>query len=261
MPRSVVAAEAIVRGRGSGELLHSTVGLSFWGGIDPTSARVIDATHPLHGACVAGAVLAIPSGRGSCTGSAVLLELLLAGRAPAAIVLRQPDEILAIGAIVGEELFGRSVPLIAIGDRAFDALGASAGGAVTVDGDTLELDAPAAELATVDADAGAGASNAPALTSEDEEMLSGRRGKAAQAAMRIVVRIASLQRATALLDVSRAHIDGCIYTGPAALDFARTMAQLGGAVRASNERRASRAGGGHARSHAHACHRCACRRR
>lgn len=56
-------------GRASGEVLYSDVPLSFMGGIDPRSGAVIDLHHPLIGACVAGKVLALPSGRGSCSGS------------------------------------------------------------------------------------------------------------------------------------------------------------------------------------------------
>ena len=72
--------DAAVPGRGSGELLCANVGLSFWGGVDPVSSTIIDHHHPLHGRSIAGKVLAIPNGRGSCTGSQVMLELLLNGR-------------------------------------------------------------------------------------------------------------------------------------------------------------------------------------
>ena len=103
-----VVGEPIVPGRGVGELLSASVGLSFWGGVDAVSGTVIDRHHPLCGESVAGKVLTIPNGRGSCTGSQVVLELLLAGQAPAAILLRRPDQIIALGVIVAEELFGHS---------------------------------------------------------------------------------------------------------------------------------------------------------
>ena len=104
-----LVGEPIVPGRGAGELLSAGVGLSFWGGVDAVSGTVIDRHHPLCGESVAGKVLAIPNGRGSCTGSQVVLELLLAGQAPAAILLRRPDQIIALGVIVAEELFGLSL--------------------------------------------------------------------------------------------------------------------------------------------------------
>jgi hypothetical protein len=58
-------------------VLYSTTSLSFWGGIDPHTGIIIDTSHPLVGQCVTNTALCIPSGRGSCTGSQVLLELIL----------------------------------------------------------------------------------------------------------------------------------------------------------------------------------------
>ena len=112
MPSQTLHGRTLIEGFGEGEMLHANIGLSFWGGVDPASGAVIDGTHPLCGECISGKVLAIPSGRGSCTGSQVMLELILNGIAPAAIILRQPDEILALGVIVAEELFGHSIPMI-----------------------------------------------------------------------------------------------------------------------------------------------------
>jgi hypothetical protein len=60
-------------------------------------------------------------------------------------------------------------------------------------------------------------------------MLDGAHGRAAKVAMRIVARVASLQHATELVDITQAHIDGCIYVGPASLRFAQQMLALGGA--------------------------------
>ena len=83
----------LVGGCARGEVIHADIGLSFWGGIDPIDGTVIDHTHPLYGECITNKVLAIPNGRGSCTGSQVCLELILNGTAPAAFVLQQPDEV------------------------------------------------------------------------------------------------------------------------------------------------------------------------
>lgn len=85
--------------------LHSTVPLSFWGGVDPLSGEVIDHTHPLYGRNIANTVVAIPSGRGSCTGSQVMLELILNGVAPSIILTKEVDPILCVAAIVAQELF------------------------------------------------------------------------------------------------------------------------------------------------------------
>ncbi|HHW2046067.1 TPA: aconitase X catalytic domain-containing protein, partial [Pseudomonas aeruginosa] len=50
-------------------------------------------------------------------------------------------------------------------------------------------------------------------------------------AMRIVLRMAALQGAQRLVEIQRAHIDACIYTGPAGLRFAETLRDLGARVR------------------------------
>src|SRR5699024_11169548 len=69
-----------------------------------------------------------------------------------------------------------------------------------------------------------------ALTAGDRECLAGAAGRAAQTAMRIICRVAEMQQAPQLVDVTRAHIDGCIYTGPAGLAFARQLAGWDGRV-------------------------------
>eukprot|EP00750_Incisomonas_marina_P030489 INCI7526.1.p2 GENE.INCI7526.1~~INCI7526.1.p2 ORF type:complete len:199 (+),score=34.04 INCI7526.1:330-926(+) len=104
------------------ELLFSSVGISFWGGVDPLTSKVCDHTHPLFGEVLQDRVLAIPNGRGSCTGSQVMLELLLNGIAPAALVLRQPDAILALGVVVAQEMFNVSIPVVCLGPALFDSV-------------------------------------------------------------------------------------------------------------------------------------------
>lgn len=86
--------------------------LSFWGGVDPGSGRIIDVRHPQLGTSVQGRVLVMPSVRGSSSSSSVLAETVRAGSAPAAILLGEPDLILAVGAAVAEELYGVRVPIV-----------------------------------------------------------------------------------------------------------------------------------------------------
>lgn len=78
--------------------------ISFWGGVDPRSGEIIDARHPQRGRNIAGAVLALPGTIGSSSASAVLLELVHAGRAPAALLMHEPDAILLLGLIVAREM-------------------------------------------------------------------------------------------------------------------------------------------------------------
>lgn len=88
--------------------------LSLWGGMDPATGEVIDAHHPQRGANLAGRVVVMPAARGSSSSASVLAEAVRAGAAPAAILLGEPELILAIGAAVAEELYGRVVPVVVV---------------------------------------------------------------------------------------------------------------------------------------------------
>jgi predicted aconitase with swiveling domain len=86
--------------------------LSFWGGVDPATGAIIDARHPQLGASIAGRVLVMSAVRGSSSSSSVLAETVRAGCAPAAVLLGEPDLILAVGAAVAEELYGSRLPVL-----------------------------------------------------------------------------------------------------------------------------------------------------
>lgn len=118
------AAQCYIPGTVEGEALVLAEPLSFWGGIEATTGRVIDRHHPDLGACISGRILVMPGGRGSSSASSVLAEGLRLGTAPAGIVLAEPDPILTVGALVAQELYGLSCPIvvcpitgIATGDR------------------------------------------------------------------------------------------------------------------------------------------------
>ena len=114
--RTLVAGSA----RGPALVLHEP--LSFWGGVDPATGRIIDARHPHLGASVVGRVLVMPSGRGSSSSSSVLAECVRAGTAPSAIVLLDADPILALGSIVAAELYGAELPVVVLPDQADAAI-------------------------------------------------------------------------------------------------------------------------------------------
>jgi len=99
-------------GAAEGSALVLDEPLSFWGGIDPASGLIIDARHPQRGESVKDRVLVIGSVRGSSSSSSILAEAVRAGFAPAAILLGEPDLILAVGAAVAEELYQVRVPVL-----------------------------------------------------------------------------------------------------------------------------------------------------
>lgn len=118
-------------GLAEGTALRLDEPLSFWGGVDPATGEIIDARHPQRGVSVAGRVLVMPSVRGSSSSSSVLAETVRAGCAPAAILLGEPDLILAVGAAVAEELYGVRIPILHLATA--DLASITDGTMVTVD--------------------------------------------------------------------------------------------------------------------------------
>ena len=116
------AAEILVPGSGGeGAALVLTAPISFWGGIDPKSGRVADVRHPQHGETISGRVLFLPGTIGSSSASAVLMELVHNGHAPAALVLHEPDAILLLGLIVAREMGWRTPVALRLERGAFAA--------------------------------------------------------------------------------------------------------------------------------------------
>lgn len=112
----------VVPGACSGRLLVASEPLSFWGGYDPETGEVIDRRHPLSGELAGGRILAIPSTRGSSTTTAILLEAIRRGTAPAAILTQGTDAFLALASVVADELYQRPLPLVALSMDDFRAL-------------------------------------------------------------------------------------------------------------------------------------------
>ena len=104
----------LVAGAAAGRALVSDEPLSFWGGYDHHSGEIIDRRHPLAGQNAAGRVLVLPYARGSSTTSAVLLEALRAGTAPAAILTTGTEPFFALAAIVADEMYGLSLPVVIV---------------------------------------------------------------------------------------------------------------------------------------------------
>jgi predicted aconitase with swiveling domain len=127
----VIQAKVVVAGSAKGELLISDEPLSFWGGYDHKSGEIIDRRHPLSGQCAAGKIFAVPFSRGSSTTTAVLLEAVRAGTAPAAIITTGTDAFFALASIVAEEMYHAPIPIAVVPKAQFERLRS---------GDWLELD-------------------------------------------------------------------------------------------------------------------------
>ncbi|MFQ5628136.1 MAG: aconitase X swivel domain-containing protein [bacterium] len=112
--KHIIQGTPIVAGTAEGKLLASNEPLSFWGGYNQQTGEIIDRRHPLSGQIAAGCVLAIPFTRGSSTTTAVLLEAVRCGKAPAAILTSNTDRFLALASIVADEMYSKSLPVIVL---------------------------------------------------------------------------------------------------------------------------------------------------
>ncbi len=118
----ILQGHPVIAGQARGKALVSMEPLSFWGGYDYKSGTIIDQRHPLAGERAGGRVLALPFSRGSSTTTAVLLEAVKAGTAPAAILSTAPDSFFALASIVADEMYAQPIPLVTLTEVDFARL-------------------------------------------------------------------------------------------------------------------------------------------
>ena len=131
---TTIYGRAIIPGQAQGVALVSGEPLSFWGGYDYRTGTIIDQRHPLAGACAVGRVLALPFTRGSSTTTAVLLEAVKVGTAPAAILTTAPDSFFALASIVADEMYAQPIPLVVLNEEDFTRLQSGQVVSVAADG-------------------------------------------------------------------------------------------------------------------------------
>ncbi|KAL2395289.1 Cis-3-hydroxy-L-proline dehydratase [Exophiala dermatitidis] len=214
--------QILVPGQAEGKLIYSDVPLSFMMGVDPDSGKVIDTHHPLCGNSLNQCILALPYGRGSCSGSGIVLELLLNGRGPAAFIFQKADPILILGIMVASLMFDKSVPVLVIEDHSNFSHLRTADHARISDQELLIGANTVFRLLPKTADA-----SKLALTEKDHAMLNGQHGAACKIAMEIIVWFATMQGAESLVDVSQVHIDACVYMGKSSTLFVERLLSLG----------------------------------
>lgn len=127
-------ATVLIGGAASGPVLALTEPLSFWGGVREADGEIIDVHHPQHGMTVSGHVLVMPAARGSSSSSSVLAELVRGGVHPAALILGEADQILAVGAHVAELLYGVTVPVLTVSADEYALVASSARCEITREG-------------------------------------------------------------------------------------------------------------------------------
>lgn len=104
----------LVSGETKGDVIGTKEMLSFWGGFNPTTGIIVDHHHPLWNVDISNHIFVMPRGKGSSTGSPILVDAIMSGHGPKAIILNEVDEIIALGAIVCEEFFNKTIPVIVL---------------------------------------------------------------------------------------------------------------------------------------------------
>ncbi|NCV17496.1 MAG: DUF521 domain-containing protein, partial [Rhodobacterales bacterium] len=214
-------AEIIVKANVTGEIFECKEGLSFWGGVDPSTGCIVDVHHINHGNSLVGKLVLMPTSRGSCSGSGVLLQLVQNGLAPKALIFHEDEEILTLGAIVSDQLFNKKVAILRVSKDIYSDL-AMADKAEIFE-NTLVCGSKTIKLWGLDTET-------LNLNSTDRRMLNGDQGAANKIAMEAICKMAAVQSANELIDVTKGHIDGCILAHDANLIFAEKMYKLGANV-------------------------------
>lgn len=92
----------IFKGVAEGEALTTTQPISFYGGVDPETSEILEKGHELQGKRIKEKILVFPNGKGSTVGSYTLYRLKKGGVAPAGIINRECETVVAVGAIISE---------------------------------------------------------------------------------------------------------------------------------------------------------------
>ncbi len=108
------ATEILLDGECGGETLVLEEPLSFWGGLDPKSGRIVDEHHPQLGECVAGRILVMPGTRGSTSSPGALADAIQLGNGPAAVILPEPNITILVAAMIARELYDTKLPVLVV---------------------------------------------------------------------------------------------------------------------------------------------------
>lgn len=222
--RDSQSVTSLVPGLAAGKVVFSETPLSFLMGVDLKTGHIIDLHHPLHGNCLKGCILVIPCGRGSCSASGAIIELLLNGCAPAALIFQQPEPLLTLGVLIAKQMFQISIPVLMVNDSAtWNML--SRADTTNISHDTMEVvleDGKSSQLNIVPCER----SNLE-LSPADLAALNDENGEAARIAMEMITSFAAIQGATSLIDVKQVHIDACIYVGQNSILIPEKLVALG----------------------------------
>lgn len=112
----IIAEQVLIDGDIQGPLLVLDEPISFWGGVDVSSGRIVDRNHPQCGESIAAKVLVLPGTRGSTASPGALLEALAAGTGPCAVLLTRPDNVCLVAASMCSAIGLQEMPVFCIAE-------------------------------------------------------------------------------------------------------------------------------------------------
>jgi predicted aconitase with swiveling domain len=119
----------IYKGNAKGEVLVTSMPISFYGGVDPNTGIVLEKGHELEGISIKDKILVFPQGKGSTVGSYTLYRMKKNGTAPIGMINKETETIVAVGAIISE------IPFI---DK-IDTTKIKTGNKITIENETINL--------------------------------------------------------------------------------------------------------------------------
>ncbi|MHC1604671.1 MAG: DUF126 domain-containing protein [Candidatus Methanofastidiosia archaeon] len=125
----MIKGRVVKKGTTEGVALVSRKPLSFFGGVDPKTGKVISKDSDIYGESMAEKILVFPYGKGSTVGSYTLLRLKKEGKNPLAIINEESEPIVCVGAIISD------IPMV---DK-IDISAISTGDIVKIDGENVEI--------------------------------------------------------------------------------------------------------------------------
>jgi predicted aconitase with swiveling domain len=115
----IIRCQKILPGRAEGEVLATNMPMSFWGGVDAATGKIVDPRHDLFEHCLTAKVLVFPFAKGSAGAPAIILELFARQTAPAAIINLEAEPLLISGPILGRHLYGVEMPMATLGPEQY----------------------------------------------------------------------------------------------------------------------------------------------
>jgi predicted aconitase with swiveling domain len=119
---TIVTARVLFGGEAEADVLRLDEPLSFWGGFDPLTGIILDNNHPQKGQHLTGRALVMPATRGSGGTPGGMAEAIRNGSGPAAIIMREGDINVMVGAAVAQQLYNLSCPVLEVSGQGYEAI-------------------------------------------------------------------------------------------------------------------------------------------